>query len=851
MRRFKKRTIALVLASVVTVVGAFGANSYKNSLMGLRFNNESEGTINLIVQTKSAFDGNITPMRKDANTYVLTLPEMNSEASTPDLSKVSSNISSVNIRTMPYSNSAKGYTRITIKTNNPSINLSATNQVAVATSNNENLLLEQKNSVQEVVIEEAQRPQNQTRAIEKRPKERSVGEVVHQEETPDSGLVETPVGEVIDTGLVETPIEETVTPESSSNTGLNGGDNTYLWLWALLIVLGSAFFYTKAKNKMQEIAGEKIDIDVNEKGKKDSKRKKIKNAINTLDATYSKTATMPSRSEYSVSTPVAPVKTAKPAEELDIVDLDELFQEHKAKTAATKEEEENDALEDFLSGFSFDDTEEKAQEEEVSAGYDEKYYEKLINSNNINFSQDDINCVNQLLDSEINDETMRNIENYAVSNPMVKKPSKDEVVENLVTDYAVSQNITFTQEDIKALYKLISVELDNDFITDLRTNPVRTEEMEKDILAYGDKPKKPSEIITLSVKDMLPDLSDALKKQGNRKIESNRKAETIYFSEGYEVSTLSLSEKMPDLSLEINNKDAYKTKPSANYDIVDNNYTVGSGTLKISSQLPDLQDVMAHPEKYEKQEAEDVVVDAEALLKNISNVQFKPFDDGTREFEVLNDFSDAPTVSDIQAEMNQFEGFEIKGDEPEDIPQIQDDYDDFKALYSNEYVDLDKQEATSVEKIESTVTDAAKPVESAQDMIKRIEASKIEKEVNRVRIAPKEVVKNIEDSVKSVSTQEMKCVIDGITYNVISSAAFSDNKGCYLAKYDKGYIILGYIGEKLIKINEYETFKSEKIHARLSEKLPSGTLRYIVRVGIHKLIVNVKDDNIEYVMDLC
>ena len=30
-------------------------------------------------------------------------------------------------------------------------------------------------------------------------------------------------------------------------------------------------------------------------------------------------------------------------------------------------------------------------------------------------------------------------------------------------------------------------------------------------------------------------MSDALKKQGNKKIESNRKAETIYFSEGYEV----------------------------------------------------------------------------------------------------------------------------------------------------------------------------------------------------------------------------------------------------------------------------------------------------------------------------
>ena len=37
MKHFKKRTIALVLASVVTVVGAFGAENYKNSLMSLKF----------------------------------------------------------------------------------------------------------------------------------------------------------------------------------------------------------------------------------------------------------------------------------------------------------------------------------------------------------------------------------------------------------------------------------------------------------------------------------------------------------------------------------------------------------------------------------------------------------------------------------------------------------------------------------------------------------------------------------------------------------------------------------------------------------------------------------------------
>ena len=62
MNRFKKRTIALVLASVVTVVGAFGADNYKNSLMGLKFESSGAGNVNMVVQTKAIFNGNVTPI---------------------------------------------------------------------------------------------------------------------------------------------------------------------------------------------------------------------------------------------------------------------------------------------------------------------------------------------------------------------------------------------------------------------------------------------------------------------------------------------------------------------------------------------------------------------------------------------------------------------------------------------------------------------------------------------------------------------------------------------------------------------------------------------------------------------
>ena len=100
MKQFKKKTIALVLASVVTVVGAFGAENYKNSLMALQLDNTENGAVNLTVLTKQDYANSISAVRKDANTYVIMLPETNSQMK--GAARLVSNIDSVNVSTMPY-----------------------------------------------------------------------------------------------------------------------------------------------------------------------------------------------------------------------------------------------------------------------------------------------------------------------------------------------------------------------------------------------------------------------------------------------------------------------------------------------------------------------------------------------------------------------------------------------------------------------------------------------------------------------------------------------------------------------------------------------------------------------------
>ncbi len=906
MKQFKKRTIALVLASVVTVAGAFAADNYKNTLMGIDFSRGADNSVNVILRTKRAFENPINPVRKDANTYVIVLPEVYNQATEPDLLSVRG-IENVGLTQMPYTNYGKGYTRIVIHTNE-AVSLVPKNELYIATEAPERPALttsEDREVQRETTPRQEVERQNRTDYRDNSYRRTQEENVVEQETSDNTDEVEEqPVEQSKTSQDVEkpAPIDINTTPTTQSDS-----TEAFLLVMAIfLILIISVFFYVKAKNKLTEIAGEQIKIDVDDedskakKAKQEKKKKstKIRAAIKDLDKKYPSPSRNIAKSEYTQPV-VAENPTPEHKEEITVVDLDELFQEKKRAQETSSEtisaesnfeetdEAENQALDDFLNGFSFEDDKEEVVEEEPL--YNEELYEKVVADDGLKFTKDDAEMINKLLRMEINDETMRNIKEYAVSNPIKKEPSKREILEDFVTSYTISQNITFTNDDIAALNKIISVEIDKDFLADLKTNPKRAEEMAQEINKKKARPHKSSEILTLNVKDMLPDLSEALRKQGGKRIESEVKPVTVYYSEGYDVSTISLKNQLPDLSVEINNKDAYTSKPSAEIQLAETGYDVQK--LDISNQLPDLKDVMAHPEKYEDPKPEEVVVDEEALLKNISNVQFKPFYDGSEEFEVLNDFDDkdTPTVSDIQKEFSQFGNFEISEEETVENVPLKDDYDDFESLYNNEFVDLDKNKSVDDSVLEELVKENEKPEPKPEikpiqkPTTKQTEPEQKKATVNETKIVrqetkpmmPKPVRKPVSEELqrkieqtraerearkadlalqkaKAQVTREItKCICDGKTYAVISAAAFDEGKGCYLVKNDSGYAVLGYVGDRLFELKQYATLKSEKIQARNSEKLPDGTLRYLVRIGLQKFIVDVKDSDIKYVMDLC
>ncbi len=908
MKHFKKRTIALVLASVVTVVGAFGAENFKNSLMSLKFENDSTGAVSMTLHTKRDYTKTITPIKKDATTYVIMLPETNSQMSAqPELS---GNVESVNVRTMPYTTSSSGYTKITIKTL-PNTSLSTKKALyipeqakPVETPNPEqepapiqqNPAGDAPRIAQTEILQNTNPENNNSRYRNETIHSRSgvdqtnpvdIKQSVHQFEPPRPAKA-TPPSEPDKTSKIAA--EKAAQPLPDYENAGNGTEILLLIMGIVLVSITCVYLFIRTKNKMAEILGEQPEFeldDVTNKTKednkqKDEKKKKIKTTIKKLDKMYTKPVKMPLEHLTEQA-----AKTTEPeqanTEENVIVDLDELFQEkvkqdNQESTIYVNEEEENLALEDFLSAFSFTD-----EEPEPENLYNEELFNKFLNDKNLKFSKSDIEKINALLNSEISDETIKNIEQYTVTNPIEKRPSHKELLENFVTAYTINQNITFTKEDIAALNKLMSVEIDNDFLTDLRTNPHRMEEMQKEIERNKAKPHKTSELLTLNVKDMLPDLSEALKKQGGRKIESEVKPQVVYYSEGYDVSTISLKDQLPDLSKEINNAEAYKSRPSDEIQLAESGYDVAK--MSVSDELLDIEDMLKNPEKYETPAPTHVIADEETLLKNISNVTFKPFYDGSENFEVVNEFDEAnaPTVSDMQEEFSQFdEGFEIIRDE-EEIPQEQErEINDFESLYDNTYVDFDKgfaQNSNSFMNTQGTakgessvIPDTAqiqeempvsnkpqpsvkpKRTEEADKLLEFIETKRKKQKLQSAQIEErsKETANTaIEDDKTIEAAPAPVCIVDGEKYDILDTAEISHKTGCYLAQKTSEYFVIGYTNTKAFILKQYDDIKMNKIQVRLSEKLENGMSRYIVKAGTHKFILNAGLNTLEYVMDLC
>ena len=137
---------------------------------------------------------------------------------------------------------------------------------------------------------------------------------------------------------------------------------------------------------------------------------------------------------------------------------------------------------------------------------------------------------------------------------------------------------------------------------------------------------------------------------------------------------------------------------------------------------------------------------------------------------------------------------------------------------------------------------------SAPEIVEEIKKEAIEQEiVQEEKSVPKERKTTTIPKMKEYD----KGIFEGESYAIVSSIDFGQSRGCHLAKNEKGYVVFAYVGDNVNRIKQFDDLENERFQARLNEKFDNGVLRYLVRVGLNKFVIDVKEDNIEYIMDLC
>ena len=844
MERYKKRTILLCLASMLTVVGSFAEDYYNNTLMALKIDSGSGGNIKVTTYTKKPYNTPIETSKINENTYVITLPKTNSDAVVPNIEDYD-NINSIKISTYPYTPGVDAHTKILVRTNGEAA-ITATNALYISDT---------QSSSQEHT--ESENNENQTEEFNTNNQEanyslNSTGNTVEQNNSENTFNT--------DASQVYVPTEY----KSKSNGNSIQVATITLYLAILLFIIG--IIYKFGKEKMASVVGNQEDFNIyDEEGneqkadKKQNKTKKLKPEKNKVNSPYTKKQSFSDlnynkTNEYSgnnsgTDTYVSTEEEAE--EENNIVDLDMLYQESQNNQSVNKTtdntDNEQDDLADLLNSFLLE-TEEKTEEIPENEPFDEETYNQVINSNTLNFSDSDIQKIKLLLQVEITPETMEKVKKY-LSTPVKKPPTQEQILEDLLSTYSISQRINFSSEDVETIKKLMSVELDPDFVKDFTTNPLRTKIVAKTIKENaGKKPQRVSNILTLSVKDMLPDLSAELKKQGGKRIQSEVKPTVVYFSEGYEYKKLSVSSEISELKFD-SQQNEYK--PSYEDPFVASGYEVS--TLSIKDELPDLADVKANPNKY-KETSHKETADEDTLLKSIENVTFKPF------YEESND------------EITQTDNIEFSNnyENNDNIIQIDNIRFDDIVENNNETEQVFTNSELTVPVLKTDIPSTNRNDENTKKLLKLIEEQQNERTM-RKKSAEEEIFrKELETTVKKQQPQAEEKTPEttvrkqqpqtgektpetskpkGQNTEVIKSIRCTENSICRMIRTENKYKIIGNIEGKNIVLKEYSLLKNADMQIRLNDK--TDKTKFLVKIGMHKFIIKITADNMEFVMDLC
>lgn len=814
------KKVLVVCAALMTLSPVMG-DEFKNSVVNMKFTKDAAGNLRVNVVTAKPYNNPVFVNKKEDNRYVILLPETsNSMSGKPVIDNVAGTVSGVAIKTQPYSASGcKGYTKITITSPHP-IRVSAHASVPIGSAPVQ--VVKSKTTPAQTAKPVAKPAQT----VAKAPASPANKPITTLPAKPTKPVVTTTPKVVAQSAKTAQPVPKPSLPVVKTVT-----------------VTAKKQVSSKATNVENKIVKNK------------STTNKI--ALENKSVNKTKSATIKS-TENKV---VKPIKT----KEKPIVAQKTV--EHTKTVVKPKVEDDFDVMPqpDILI------KEQKQMADELKQENETKPVDKALNNSNTDF---DIMKLLMILSAiglpilalifilSMNKKMKQKLQMASVE---AETPTEEEpvYVAKPVEEQAIEEAQNMLQEEEEILsdneeqsFANIINEEQNEYSETIDSMPL---EQEIDEILDDNIHEELSENEEETIEE------DIVQENVTEEVEESPLEDNILD----EIELEEVTEEMEDAQATFGGDDEVEPQPVvAQDDTVDVlSDEVAEDTVDDIDETPD-NDLVEVDETIDENIddiAEEVVVDDDIeseedideqsvsedieTLENGEDVDIELSDVKINEEPIASETPDDVLLEDTESEIEPKEIEEILSEANEDISDDETveqeiENEDLSTDEDNETVDEVEEEYTPdgfITEFEPDIDDDSVFEELRSDSLDFTKQEEPDEE-------PIEIVEEAQDDEVFDELRDEYVTVDGLT--VLSKADLTETSGFYLVNFENFSSLIGYINEEIFVLKTFDEFVNNEIYVKVAEQLSDKVLRYIVKIGLYKMVIEVTDKKMSHLIDL-
>lgn len=830
------KKVLVVCAALMTLSPVMG-DEFKNSVVNMKFTKDAAGNLRVNVVTAKPYNNPVFVNKKEDNRYVILLPETsNSMSGKPVIDNVAGTVSGVAIKTQPYSASGcKGYTKITITSPHP-IRVSAHASVPIGSA-----------PVQ--VVKSKTTPAQTAKPVAK-PVQTVAKAPANPANKPITTLPAKPTKPVV-----------TTTPKVAAQSAQTAQPvpKPSLPVVKTVTVTAKKQVSSKATNVENKIVKNKSTTNKITLENKSVNNKSTTNKIALENKSVNKTKSATIKSTENKV--VKPIKT----KEKPIVAQKTV--EHTKTVVKPKVEDDFDVMPkpDILI------KEQKQMADELKQENETKPVDKASNNSNTDF---DIMKLLMILSAiglpifalifilSMNKKMKQKLQMASVEAEIpteeepvyVAKPVEEQAIEETQNMLQEEEEILSDNEeqsfaniineeqneysetiDSMPLEQEIDEILDDNIHEELSENEEET--IEEDIVQENvteeveESPLEDNILDEIELEEVTEEMEDA---QATFGVDDEVEPQPV----------VAQDDTVDVLSDEVAEDTVDDIDETPDNDLVEVDETIDENIDDIAEEVVVDDDIESEEDIDEQSVSEDI-----ETLENGEDVDIELSDVKINEEPIASETPDDVLLEDTESEIEPKEIEEILSEANEDISDDETveqeiETEDLSTDEDNETVDEVEEEYTPdgfITEFEPDIDDDSVFEELRSDSLDFTKQEEPDEE-------PIEIVEEAQDDEVFDELRDEYVTVDGLT--VLSKADLTETSGFYLVNFENFSSLIGYINEEIFVLKTFDEFVNNEIYVKVAEQLSDKVLRYIVKIGLYKMVIEVTDKKMSHLIDL-